>query len=61
MRALKSRYDFHSVFGGPHPTFFPEIIDEESVDAVCLGEADETFPDYLFTGFCCWLILMFGN
>lgn len=29
-----------SVFGGPHPTFFPEIIEEEGVDAVCIGEGE---------------------
>jgi len=29
-----------SVFGGPHPTFFPEIIEQEGVDAVCVGEGE---------------------
>ena len=32
-----------SVFGGPHITFFPEIIYEDGVDAVCMGEAEEAF------------------
>jgi anaerobic magnesium-protoporphyrin IX monomethyl ester cyclase len=36
-----------SVFGGPHPTFFPQMIHEDGVDAICRGEADETFPHYL--------------
>jgi anaerobic magnesium-protoporphyrin IX monomethyl ester cyclase len=31
-----------SVFGGAHPTFFPEIIEEEGVDGVCVGEGE--FP-----------------
>jgi len=26
--------------GGPHPTFFPEIIDEPEVDAICMGEGE---------------------
>jgi radical SAM superfamily enzyme YgiQ (UPF0313 family) len=30
-----------SIFGGPHATFFPEIIKEEGVDAVCIGEAED--------------------
>lgn len=28
------------VFGGPHPTFFPEIALAEGVDAVCRGEGE---------------------
>lgn len=29
-----------SVFGGPHPTFFPDMIHEEGVDGVCVGEGE---------------------
>jgi radical SAM superfamily enzyme YgiQ (UPF0313 family) len=36
-----------SIFGGPHPTFFPDIIAEEHVDAVCRGEAEDSLPLYL--------------
>jgi anaerobic magnesium-protoporphyrin IX monomethyl ester cyclase len=36
-----------SVFGGPHPTFFPGMITEDGVDAVCRGEAEESFSLYL--------------
>jgi radical SAM superfamily enzyme YgiQ (UPF0313 family) len=36
-----------SVFGGPHPTFVPELIKQESVDALCRGDAEESFPHYL--------------
>jgi radical SAM superfamily enzyme YgiQ (UPF0313 family) len=39
-RRLKERFHFHSVFGGPHATFFPEIIEEEGVDMVCRGEGE---------------------
>lgn len=28
------------ILGGPHPTFFPEIIKESSVDIICRGEAE---------------------
>lgn len=30
-----------TIFGGPHPTFFPEIIMEPCVDIVCRGEAEK--------------------
>jgi len=29
-----------TVFGGPHPTFAPEIIDSKAVDIVCRGEGE---------------------
>jgi len=28
------------IMGGPHPTFFPEIVDEMDLDAICVGEGD---------------------
>jgi radical SAM superfamily enzyme YgiQ (UPF0313 family) len=37
----------HTVFGGPHATYFPELIREAGVDAVCIGEGEESFPEYL--------------
>ncbi|MDY6973371.1 MAG: radical SAM protein, partial [Thermodesulfobacteriota bacterium] len=38
---LKERLDpFISVFGGPHPTFFPEMIAHEGVDIICRGEGE---------------------
>ncbi len=33
---------FLSVFGGPHPTFFPELIQQGPVDIVCRGEGEQT-------------------
>jgi radical SAM superfamily enzyme YgiQ (UPF0313 family) len=36
-----------SVWGGPHPTFFPEIIHEEGVDAVCIGEGEEAIVEFV--------------
>jgi radical SAM superfamily enzyme YgiQ (UPF0313 family) len=32
--------DIFTVMGGPHPTFFPEIVKKSNLDAVCVGEAD---------------------
>jgi radical SAM superfamily enzyme YgiQ (UPF0313 family) len=34
-----------AVFGGPHPTFFPEMIQEEGVDGLCRGEGEEAMVD----------------
>ncbi|GFK94171.1 2-hydroxyethylphosphonate methyltransferase [Fundidesulfovibrio magnetotacticus] len=31
----------HSLFGGPHPTFFPELVHEPGVDMICRGEGEE--------------------
>jgi radical SAM superfamily enzyme YgiQ (UPF0313 family) len=33
------------VFGGPHPTFFPEMIEEDGVDGICLGEGEDALPN----------------
>ncbi|MFN2167604.1 MAG: B12-binding domain-containing radical SAM protein, partial [Anaerolineae bacterium] len=42
--ALRDKQPF-SVFGGPHPTFFPEMISEPGVDGLCVGEGDEAIVD----------------
>ncbi|MEM3101738.1 MAG: radical SAM protein [Candidatus Nitrosotenuis sp.] len=36
------------VFGGPHATFFPEVITEEGVDIVCRGEGEGALLDILY-------------
>lgn len=37
---LKKLHPVFAVFGGPHPTYFPEIIEEDGVDAICVGEGE---------------------
>lgn len=44
---LKSKYSFISIMGGPHPTFFPEIIHEEELDYICRGEGEFAFAEFL--------------
>jgi len=45
-RKLKSQFPrILSLFGGPHPTFFPEMIEEEGVDGVCIGEGEYAMLD----------------
>jgi len=39
---IKQELKVLSIFGGPHPTFFPDFIENEGVDIICLGEGE--FP-----------------
>ncbi|MGN7612770.1 B12-binding domain-containing radical SAM protein [Magnetococcales bacterium HHB-1] len=32
------------VMGGAHPTYFPEVLDQFSLDALCIGEGDRALP-----------------
>jgi anaerobic magnesium-protoporphyrin IX monomethyl ester cyclase len=36
-----------SIFGGPHPTFFPEMIEHGGVDGICIGEGEYATLDLL--------------
>jgi len=36
-----------TIMGGPHPTFFPEIIEKEDIDAICVGEGYDAWPELL--------------
>ena len=41
---IRNHYkDAISVFGGPHPTYCPEIIEKDGVDAICRGEGEIYF------------------
>ena len=44
-RALKNVMNVFSIFGGPHPTFSPAMINSEGVDACVKGEGDIVFPE----------------
>jgi anaerobic magnesium-protoporphyrin IX monomethyl ester cyclase len=46
-RRIRDQLDVYSVMGGPHPTFFPEIIEEEGVDAICVGEGEYATVDLM--------------
>ena len=46
-KKLKKAYNFISVFGGPHVTFFPQMINQEGVDCICKGESEEAFLEFL--------------
>ena len=48
-RELKSKYKFVSIFGGPHATLFPDMINEKGVDCICRGEGEEALLEFLDT------------
>ncbi len=35
-----------SLFGGPHPTYYPEYVEEEGIDAICQGEGEGAMVDF---------------
>jgi radical SAM superfamily enzyme YgiQ (UPF0313 family) len=35
------------VLGGPHATFFPQVIEQAPFDGVCIGEGEESFGEFL--------------
>lgn len=39
-RALRERYEVRTVVGGPHVSFFPEVIEQDGIDAACRGEGE---------------------
>lgn len=41
-REIKKSLSVLTIWGGPHPTFFPELIEEDGVDIICRGEGEET-------------------
>lgn len=45
-RNLKERWPAPTIFGGPHPTFFPEMVELPYVDAVCRGEGEEAALEF---------------
>lgn len=39
-RKIKQSFDVVTIAGGPHPTFFPDFIEEQGIDVVARGEAE---------------------
>jgi radical SAM superfamily enzyme YgiQ (UPF0313 family) len=44
-RKLRERIRYLALWGGPHPTFFPEFIRERGVDVLCVGEGEGAVVD----------------
>ena len=46
-RKLRKEHKFFSIAGGPHATFFPEMLKNSSFDAVCIGEGERAIEEFL--------------
>lgn len=42
---LKKKYQFKSIFGGPHCTFFPEMARQENIDFLVIGQGEIAIVD----------------
>ena len=46
-RQVKADYGIKNIFGGAHPTFFPEFINEDAIDYLIRGEGEEAIAEIL--------------
>ena len=46
-RKMKKEFDFYAVMGGPHAIFNTQVLDEVGLDAICTGEGDLSFPEFV--------------
>ncbi len=44
-RKIKKKIPVITLIGGPHPTFFPEILNEKGIDIISRGESDYALLD----------------
>ena len=45
-KIIKKNLECKIILGGPHPTFFTETIDDENVDAICIGEGEYAMLEF---------------
>ncbi|KPK41088.1 MAG: hypothetical protein AMJ78_06485 [Omnitrophica WOR_2 bacterium SM23_29] len=47
-KIIKSKFnDIFTIMGGAHTTFYPECINQSSLDAICVGEGEGAFTEVL--------------
>ncbi len=46
-RFLKDKMDVTVVLGGPHPTHCPDVVQDEAVDFICVGEGELAFVELI--------------
>ena len=44
---IRRSFNGFIICGGPHPTFFPEVINDSCLDAICTGEGDDALPEFV--------------
>lgn len=47
LKKVKEVHDIPSVVGGPHPTYFSEILKEPGIDYIFRGECDDVWASFL--------------
>ncbi|MBN1593807.1 MAG: B12-binding domain-containing radical SAM protein [Candidatus Coatesbacteria bacterium] len=46
IESLRSEFpDSMMLMGGPHPTYFPEIVNEDGLDVICRGDGEEAMVE----------------
>lgn len=50
-KVMKEHFEFHSIIGGPGPTYERKDIVKSTIDAIGIGEVDHALVDYLNSGF----------
>ncbi len=48
-RQMKKVYGLPNIFGGPHPTLFPDFLNKDGVDMIVRGEGEHTVCEVLNT------------
>jgi len=46
-KQIKKKYNVFTIMGGSHPTFYPECIKDGDLDAICIGEGECAFGEFL--------------
>ena len=46
-RIKKEFPEIFTIMGGPHPTFYPDMIHQTTLDAICIGEGEEAFLELI--------------
>ena len=46
-KKIKQHFDIPVIIGGEYPTFYPEVIENDSVDIICRGEAEHAILELL--------------
>lgn len=46
-KVIKKKFNIPIIMGGPHPTFYPNVINEEGVDMICIGEGEEALLELM--------------
>lgn len=44
---MKAATGAYTIMGGVHPTFDNSFLDAPGIDAICVGEGDQAFPEFL--------------